>query len=230
MSSTETILSSNKQDLSGKAEKVLVLENKESVNLLLSLLSNRSATNLKLKLYGKAYEDASFAICIYLSHIKEMKELDISFVKLNYRKLLSLDKFLNSVKYKISNCENEFLKYSMLENLTVYVVELRESADIILKENVEEKTLDTVKKIKDSLDWFNSEMNELKLKKEKNWKLTEKRKESFREIPTTPSTKNENREIPLSAKTIDSFIPVGESPEKNKNIEFLCCSFKRNTS
>ena len=164
------------------AEKELKLSSKRAIDLLLSLLGNRGITHQRLSNPGKAYEDATLGIIIHASHSKKFENLKMSWAKLHYRRMISLDSLLEMSSVKIKNCRNELLKIDMLGNMLIYLVELMESCGIVM-EDQNSASSQKAKKLKNKYGWMKANYEKLKVKQKKNEDFTMKVKKSMKEIP-----------------------------------------------
>ena len=141
---------------------------------------------------GKAFEDSSLGLQVFSDHVEEMGEFNISESKLNYRKMMSLERLLDNISGKIQGCRNEILKTSMLESLSIYLIELIESCEMIIKMGVVNNASKNARKFVKKFDWMKKELEVLSGKQRKSQEFTEKIKKSLKEIPIE---KNEQTEI-----------------------------------
>ena len=231
-----TNLAENKNESPDPAAKVLKLSSKRSIDLLLSLLGNRGITYQRLDNPGKAYEDSSFGIIIHADHSEEFPNLKMSWVKLHYRRMISLDSLLQMSSNKIKNCRNELLKIEMLGNMLIYLVELIESCEIVMNDN-NNSSSQTAKKMMNKYSWMKTEYEKLKVKQKKNEDFTIKVKKSIKEIPVVTETKKvkinlekEESITQIAQKAMEALLKSKDLATSATEFERQMDSFKENPS
>ena len=219
------------------AEKKLKLDSKRAIDLLLSLLGNRGMTYQKLSNPGKAYEDASLGIEIHSNHSKDFNDIKMSWAKLHYRRMISIDALLDMSSKKIKNCRSELLKIEMLGNILIYLVELVESCGIVISNEQNSISGKKAKSLKNKYNWMNEEYNKLKIKQKKNADFSKKVRNSMKEIPkvqdkseTTKITDLEkNKSIAqIALKAMESLIKSDKLAQSASEFERQMDSFKEN--
>jgi hypothetical protein len=163
-------------------KKKLRLTSKAAVELVLSVLSNRGMAYLKLKNFGRAFQDASLGISIYQEHEADLGPFKFSWSKLHYRRMQSLEGLLDSSGKQIRACRNEFLKIGMLENMLIYLLELNESCEIVRGSEEGTPSEKKAQELEKKFEWMKSTYKDLKSKQKKNEELSKKIHSSKREI------------------------------------------------
>jgi hypothetical protein len=220
------------------SQKKLKLSPKRGVNLLLSVLGNRGMAYQKLGNFGKAYEDSSFGIILHKTHVKEMGEFKISFAKLNYRRMLSLEGLLTKAQKQIRQSTNELLKVNMLENVLIYLVELLESCKIVEESEGRSISGNKAKKLKSTFSWMQNDYTELQKKKKENEELSKKIKRSMTDIEIPKEeTKEEKLKVDIekeesiasiAKKAMESLLESEELANNASDFQTKVESFKEN--
>ena len=169
----------------------------------------------KLSNFGRAFQDASLGLEVYSSHEEALGPFKISWAKLHYRRMNSLEGLLKAAEGQIKECRNELLKIGMLENLLIYLVELAKSCEVVSQSEKDSPSGKKAEKLPKKFSWMRKEYSELKKKQKKNEELSKKIRRSMKEIEKTSSdssdsSKNEEKDAELDIEKEKSIMQIAQ--------------------
>lgn len=146
--------------------------------------------------------------------------------------MLSLEGILKGAESQIRGCRNELLKIGMLENMVVYLIELKESCSIVNSTEGNNSSGSKARSLETSFDWIQKEYSALQKKKKENEELSKKIKRSMTEIPIpeTSPAKTETRESieQIAKKAMESLLESESLATSASDFQIKVESFKDN--
>ena len=218
LSGSETShLNISSDQLKQKAQREIKFTEKTSVDLFLSLLGNRGISYSKQKNFGKSFEDASLALLISETHTDRMGEFKVPNAKLHYRRMLSLEGLIDAADKQIKTCRNEILVTSMLESLSVYLIELIESCQVVIAcDGTVTKTATIARQLIKRFEWMETKLTELKEKQNKGKECSEETRKSMQNIPSVEKDEESTQNDVIDFGSSTSL--NANSPTKEKSI------------